>query len=156
MRISQSKRSSTIICFYEKMRIFIKLGLSVPNDLHKVKNLKKDLRSFVRSYFERTKISNDDEILDQLLVQRTKKYFDLPDVKSSEHEKCLVVTHELERTGAPMAALVMAKTLKTKLNKGVSVIILADGPMRLDFESEGLPVLTLAEICIWRDSFVEI
>ena len=137
------------------MRIFIKLGMSVPNDLTKVKSLKKELRSFVRSYFELTKISNDDELLDQLLTRRTINHFGFSDASSNDHEKCLVVTHQLDRTGAPMAALIMARTLKTKLSKHVSVISLADGPMRLDFESEGFHVLMFAEVCILKDSFVE-
>jgi glycosyltransferase involved in cell wall biosynthesis len=64
-----------------------------------------------------------------------------------------LVSHELSRTGAPMLALEVARSI---LNAGakVNVISLVDGPLRAEFEQAGIPVKVLRGRALRRSALV--
>ena len=59
--------------------------------------------------------------------------------------KILLISHQLSRTGAPIALLNVARLLREEGNE-IVLISLDEGPLREDFESMGISVSIETEI----------
>lgn len=61
--------------------------------------------------------------------------------------KILLVVHEFSRTGAPRAALYLARALFANTGIRPAIIGFSDGPIREEFESEGFPTWVDPRLC---------
>ena len=66
--------------------------------------------------------------------------FDIPECyEESKNKKMLIMTHQLSRTGAPMALFTMAKVLKEHCD--ILILSVEDGELRRDYIQMGIPVV---------------
>ena len=65
--------------------------------------------------------------------------------------KFLLVTHEFSRTGAPMAGLMLAETIKKIYGEYPIVLGCADGPLRFEFENKGIKTFLIGELPFFRN-----
>jgi len=147
-----------LFCTYEKIRVFIKLALTVPNQRQTIKETKKHLRLHLPEFLKHeplfgitpSSISAMNDLQLKTARDKCRQNNSLQPI-----QRHLVIIHELSRTGAPMAALMLAKTLKKTADNQVCLLTLKDGPMREEFEQAGINVLTHFEVPDSKSIFVE-
>lgn len=154
-----SKTIERICCNYEKLRIFIKFALTVPDKRDMINRTKKHMRIHLPEFLENEILFNGcgDVLANKALLTlaRDKAGTSGKSVAGFTN-RYLVVSHELSRTGAPKAALMLAQTLKKNAPGGnVCVLTLKDGPMRNEFETAGISVLSTEEVPYRRTVFLE-
>jgi glycosyltransferase involved in cell wall biosynthesis len=150
----KTKFIELICCNYEKFRIFIKLAFQVPADRKLLTSIKAPLRTLVdRLITEEILFPSD---LNEGLLKRLERQLNVSEGRRSAKlpRRLLLVTHELSRTGAPQALLMLAKVFHRHSDFEVFVLTLKDGPMREDFEASGLLVFNMDEVPSAKNQFL--
>lgn len=75
--------------------------------------------------------------------------------KNYAGQKILIISHEFSLTGAPKAALLLAKTLKKIYGKSPVVYSLSDGPIKQEFIDNKIEIVT-ASVPIRRKNLIQI
>jgi glycosyltransferase involved in cell wall biosynthesis len=156
MRIKGYRNSylENLFCFCEKWRIILKLGFSLSMDRKDLNLMKRPLRKYVYRLINARIILFHDCSLTAL--QRLERNLSLSEegLQGDLSDRRLIVIHELSRTGAPKAALMLCQVLKNDCGMRISVISLQDGPMREEFESLDIDVILLEELSVYKDHFL--
>ena len=134
------------------MKDFIqKLGflLNVSSNLSTEKKYLKTLRNIVKESSKLNKTGEyglplfySSELMNLILKER---------VQEKYQGKILLVSHEFSRTGAPMACLMLAKTIKKIFGEPPVVMGCSDGPFRQDFEDAGIKTFLIGELPFFKD-----
>lgn len=145
---------SFVYCFYEKWRILFKLGMEIPSDQIVIKRIKKPVRSLVKKLLNEEILFITDP--DAWLLKSSLQQLNIGENRTTQKatQRVLLVSHELSRTGAPQALLMLAKVFHARSDFEVCVLALEDGPMRKEFESVGLVVLILDELPCTKKPFL--
>lgn len=111
----------------------------VPKDIKKIKNIRNWLKETIGRSMGYVAIfrATLPEISKNNLAKMSKR---IKEKLDDNKPKVLLVSHELSRTGAPKALLMMAKAVRDVYDCNPIVFSLKDGPMKDDFEKEGLSV----------------
>jgi glycosyltransferase involved in cell wall biosynthesis len=157
--IKFSKTIENLCCNYEKLRIFIKLARMVPNKRDMINRTKKHMRIHLPEFLNNEILFNGcgESFANEVLLSLVRGKTGAKKKEGAEFaSRYLVVSHEMSRTGAPKAALMLAQTLKRIAPAShVCVLTLKDGPMRSEFEAAGICVLSLEEVPYRRPVFLE-
>ena len=134
------------------MKDFIqKLGflLNISSNLSTEKKYLKTLRNIVKESSKLNKTGEyglplfySSELMNLILKER---------VQEKYQGKILLVSHEFSRTGAPMACLMLAKTIKKIFGEPPVVMGCSDGPFRQDFEDAGIKTFLIGELPFFKD-----
>ena len=134
------------------MKDFIqKLGflLNVSSNLSTEKKYLKTLRNIVKESSKLNKTGEyglplfySSELMNLILKER---------VQEKYQGKILLVSHEFSRTGAPMACLMLAKTIKKIFGEPPVVMGCSDGPFRQDFEDAGIKTFLIGELPFFKN-----
>jgi glycosyltransferase involved in cell wall biosynthesis len=157
--IKFSKALENLYCNYEKLRIFIKLARTVPNKRSLINRTKKHIRIHLPEFLNNEILFDGcgEGFANEFLLKLARGKAGARKKGGVESaSRYLVVSHEMSRTGAPKAALMLAQTLKKNaLDGNVCVLTLKDGPMREEFEAAGICVLSREEVPYRRSVFLE-
>ena len=134
------------------MKDFIqKLGflLNISSNLSTEKKYLKTLRNIVKESSKLNKTGEyglplfySSELMNLILKER---------VQEKYQGKMLLVSHEFSRTGAPMACLMLAKTIKKIFGEPPVVMGCSDGPFRQDFEDAGIKTFLIGELPFFKN-----
>ena len=134
------------------MKDFIqKLGflLNISSNLSTEKKYLKTLRNIVKESSKLNKTGEyglplfySSELMNLILKER---------VQEKYQGKILLVSHEFSRTGAPMACLMLAKTIKKIFGEPPVVMGCSDGPFRQDFEDAGIKTFLIGELPFFKN-----
>ena len=134
------------------MKDFIqKLGflLNISSNLSTEKKYLKTLRNIVKESSKLNKTGEyglplfySSELMNLILKER---------VQEKYQGKILLVSHEFSRTGAPMACLMLAKTIKKIFGEAPVVMGCSDGPFRQDFEDAGIKTFLIGELPFFKN-----
>ena len=134
------------------MKDFIqKLGflLNISSNLSTEKKYLKTLRNIVKESSKLNKTGEyglplfySSELMNLILKER---------VQEKYQGKILLVSHEFSRTGAPMACLMLAKTIKKIFGEAPVVMGCSDGPFRQDFEDAGIKTFLIGELAFFKN-----
>ena len=134
------------------MKDFIqKLGflLNISSNLSTEKKYLKTLRNIVKESSKLNKTGEyglplfySSELMNLILKER---------VQEKYQGKILLVSHEFSRTGAPMACLMLAKTIKKIFREPPVVMGCSDGPFRQDFEDAGIKTFLIGELPFFKN-----
>lgn len=134
------------------MKDFIqKLGflLNISSNLSTEKKYLKTLRNIVKESSKLNKkgeyglpLFYSSELMNLILKER---------VQEKYQGKILLVSHEFSRTGAPMACLMLAKTIKKIFGEPPVVMGCSDGPFRQDFEDAGIKTFLIGELPFFKN-----